>query len=227
MKPTSSKGRSPWKVKKTRRTVAGGIVIRKGDILVNQGLGKVKLEDDYVDLKPELPISMQLDAISGTSFTGTISGGGEAFTEEYQVTKVEVDIPNIPLLSDDTPAPNEDGGHYDHAATKEIEALKRTMKQFSLQMDQQNEAIKKQDETIRMQNEAIKKQDEAIKFQNEVIGGMKSFIRNIGLSMATYFNNDEKEENGGGCRHGNNEKSPAKVSRFVKTMCYISDNVNG
>ncbi len=201
MKPTSSKGRSPWKVKKVGGTVAGGIVIRNGAILVNQGLRKVKLEEDFVELKPELPVSMEIeqDSNSGAPCTGEVLGDGEAVTEEYGVTKVEVDIPNIQMSSEGVPAPSEEEGHHDHGSssswvTEEMEALKRTMKQLSSQMVKQNEAIKKQEKMILRQNEDIKK-------QNEVISGMKSFIRNIGLSVATYFNNGEDEGNGGG-RHG-------------------------
>ncbi len=139
MKPTSSKGRSHWK--KVEGTIAGGIVIPKGAILVNQGLRKVKLEEDFIELKPELPVSMEIEqGVSSRATTSdAVSCDVESATEEYQVTKVEVDIPNIPMSSEVSPAPNENNGHYDHGSSnccinEEIGLLKTTVKKLKLQM---------------------------------------------------------------------------------------------
>lgn len=182
MKPTSSKkGRSPWKLTKVRGSHAGGIIIPKGAILVNQGLGKVKLEEDYVDRKPDLPVLMEIDNANANSTAASnesdVAAVGEDFTEEFIVAKVEVD-PGIPMSAEEVPVPSEEDVNGSLSSCREeIESLKRTVKELSLQMDKQNEAIRK---------------------QNEIIAGMKVLIRTVGLSMVNYCKDAEEQDEG--CR---------------------------
>ncbi len=172
----------------------GGIVIPKIAILVNQGLGKIKIEEDFVEQKPDL-CHPEENVNSIASSTDVVSTG-EAGTEEHLVIKVEADIL---MSSEGAPASSDEHGMGSSSSCGEkLEALECTVVQLTLQLEKQNVAMKTQDEEN-------KRRDEVIMKQQEEIAGMKLFMRNFGLSMTTYFKADE-DSNG-------HHESPGKVGR--------------
>ncbi len=191
MKATSSKKKSPWKVTHVRGSHSGGIVIPKGAILVNQGLGKIKLEEDYVEQKPDLSSLLETDKDGDGTFGATSS---DAVSSGGAVTEVEVDIP---MSSEGTPVSREgDINGSSNSCREEIVALKCTVKQLTLQMETQNEAMKKHDE----ENKKL----------NLVIREMKYSFRNAVMSLMACCEDSEENKVG----HGSNDiqEPPMKVN---------------
>ncbi len=199
MKSASLKGKSPWKVRKVR---GGGIVIPNGAVVVNQGLRKVKLEEDFhLDQKPNISVSMETEDVeNSTASSSDAHADEEMISEEFTVTKVE----SGSLMSSSETLPSPENANFDSSSSSiDIESLKCTVMQLTLQIEEQQEATMKLDQEVKKQNEAnkrrdevIKKQDEALKKQNRIIKEFKSSLRTAVMSlMACCEEKEEEDEN--------------------------------
>ncbi len=195
MKPTNSKGKSPWKVKK----VAGSrgyesITMPKGAVLVNQGLRKIKVEEEDgngahahgnqktffpTSVEPELPVNYM-----ATTSTNGDAGGEDGFTEEFTVTVTKVEPDNLILPHEPSPSHGDtDANCSSSPCHLEIESLKCTVKQLSLQVQKQNEAIRE----------------------------IKSGLRNAVMSLMTCCKDDEENEGHSYESSGSHEPPPEMV----------------